>query len=192
MLGGQQSGHIDAVGFEMYTSMLDRAVRELKGEAAAPEVDVQLNLGLNIRIPANYIAEENQRLRIYKRVAGVEDEAQLAEVRAELQDRYGTPPREVESLFQYATLRLLCRRVGVAGVDRRREQISIRFTEGAAVDPARLAQFVAAEHKQGAHFTPAGVLTFTAKAAAAEELLRRLHEVLVELAAMESIPADRV
>ena len=74
LLGGEQSGHIEAVGFELYTQMLDRAVREMKGEVPEDEVETQLNLGLNIRIPADYIPEENQRLRMYKRVAGVETE----------------------------------------------------------------------------------------------------------------------
>src|SRR5207237_4526027 len=64
LLGGQQSGHIDAVGFELYTSMLDRTIRELKGEDLPEEISTQLNLGLNIRIPNEYIAEENQRLRV--------------------------------------------------------------------------------------------------------------------------------
>src|SRR5678809_419985 len=77
LLGGEQSGHIEAVGFELYTQMLDRAVREMKGEVAPEETATQLNLGLNIRIPGEYIAEENQRLRMYKRVAGVETQAQL-------------------------------------------------------------------------------------------------------------------
>ena len=63
MLGGEQSGHIEAIGFELYTQMLERAVREMKGEAAPDEAETQLNLGLNIRIPAEYIPEENQRLR---------------------------------------------------------------------------------------------------------------------------------
>src|SRR5438874_3540351 len=94
MLGGQQSGHIDAVGFELYTTMLEKTVREIKGEQVADEVEAQLNLGLNIRIPAEYIAEENQRLRFYKRVAGVESEAVLSDVRYELQDRYGPPDRK--------------------------------------------------------------------------------------------------
>ena len=75
LLGGEQSGHIEAVGFELYTQMLERAVREMKGEAAPDEAEIQLNLGLNIRIPAEYIPEENQRLRMYKRVAGVETES---------------------------------------------------------------------------------------------------------------------
>ena len=77
LLGGEQSGHIEAIGFELYTQMLDRAVREMKGEAAPDEAETQLNLGLNIRIPVDYIPEENQRLRMYKRVAGVETESQL-------------------------------------------------------------------------------------------------------------------
>ena len=112
LLGGEQSGHIEAIGFELYTQMLERAVREMKGEAAPDEAETQLNLGLNIRIPADYIPEENQRLRMYKRVAGVETESQLADVGAELQDRYGPPPTAVRNLLDYASLKLLCTRVG--------------------------------------------------------------------------------
>src|SRR6201987_5514597 len=74
MLGGEQSGHIEAVGFEMYTSMLEEAVRELKGEVEEEVAEAAMNLGINIRIPADYIKEENQRLRMYKRIAGVENE----------------------------------------------------------------------------------------------------------------------
>ena len=90
-MGGEQSGHIEAVGFDLYTQMLEQAVREMKGEAE-PQPQAQLNLGLNIRIPAEYVLEENQRLRMYKRIAGVETDRQLADVEAELRDRYGEPP----------------------------------------------------------------------------------------------------
>src|SRR5436305_1251047 len=143
LLGGEQSGHIDAVGFELYTSMLDHAVRELRGEVAQDESEIQLNLGLNIRIPANYITEENQRLRIYKRIAGVETESHLSDVRGELQDRYGAAPAPVENLLQYAALKLLGLRIGVLAIDRKREQISIRFTGDASIDPGKMAEFVA-------------------------------------------------
>ena len=183
MLGGQQSGHIEAVGFEMYTSLLERAVRELKGEEAPSEIDAQLNLGLNIRIPAEYIAEENQRLRMYKRVAGVENEEQLAEVSGELTDRYGKAPAPVDHLLEYAALRLLSKRLGVAAIERKRDQTSIRFAPNAAIDPARLAQFVAAESKAGAQFTPAGILKFSLKATQPAEVLERLKGLLVQLSA---------
>src|SRR5437016_3776196 len=117
LLGGEQSGHIEAIGFELYTQMLERAVREMKGEVAPDEAETQLNLGLNIRIPAQYIPEENQRLRMYKRVAGVETDGQLSDVAAELEDRYGPPPPAVRNLLDYASLKLLCMRVGVNAIE---------------------------------------------------------------------------
>jgi transcription-repair coupling factor (superfamily II helicase) len=190
LLGGEQSGHIEAVGFELYTSMLDHAVRELKGEAAPEAEEIQLNLGLNIRIPADYIKEENQRLRMYKRVAGVESESQLADVRAELEDRYGEPPMAVRNLLDYAILKLLSLRVGVTAIERKREQVSIRFRENASIDPERLARFVGAQ--RGAQFTPAGILKFNLKALRADEVLAQLRSLLEKLAAApaETVRAD--
>jgi transcription-repair coupling factor (superfamily II helicase) len=180
LLGGEQSGHIEPVGFELYTTMLERTVRELKGEIEEEVPETQLNLGLNIRIPAEYIREENQRLRMYKRVAGVESESALADVAGELGDRYGAPPPPVRNLLEYAALRLLSQRIGVAQIERRREAVSIRFTEQANVDPERLAKFVAAE--AGAQFTPAGVLKFNLKEKQPEQVLLKLKSLLEQLA----------
>ena len=74
MLGGEQSGHIEAIGFEMYTTMLEEAVRKMKGEEESPPTPPpSINLGISVRIDADYIPEENQRLRMYKRIAGAED-----------------------------------------------------------------------------------------------------------------------
>jgi len=184
LLGGEQSGHIEAVGFELYTQMLDRAVRELKGEAAPDEAETQLNLGLNIRIPVDYIPEENQRLRMYKRIAGVETESQLNDVRAELEDRYGEPPAAVRNLLEYATLKLLAVRVGVTGIERKRDLVSIRFRQNAVIDPGRLARFVASQ--RGSQFSPDGTLKFSLKPGNAEEVLRHLKELLGELASQEA------
>ncbi len=184
LLGGEQSGHIEAIGFELYTQMLDRAVREMKGEVAPDEAETQLNLGLNIRIPAEYIPEENQRLRMYKRVAGVETESQLSDVGAELQDRYGEPPQAVRNLLDYASLKLLCMRVGVNAIERKRDFVTFKFRQNAAVDPENLARFVSAQ--RGAQFTPDGMLKFALKANAADEVLRALRTVLEQLAAEET------
>jgi transcription-repair coupling factor (superfamily II helicase) len=181
LLGGQQSGHIEAIGFELYTQMLERTVKEMKGELAPEEAETQLNLGLNIRIPAEYIKEENQRLRMYKRIAGVEDESQLEDVAAELRDRYGDPPPPVRSLLDYAALKLVCQRVGVVGVERKRDQIHMRFAEKAEVDPVKLAKFVASN--KGAQFTPAGMLKFTLRVTRPEELLRGIRDLLEQVAA---------
>ncbi len=184
LLGGEQSGHIEAVGFELYTQMLERAVREMKGEAAPDEAEIQLNLGLNIRIPAEYIPEENQRLRMYKRVAGVETESQLTDVAAELQDRYGPPPAAVRNLLEYAALKLVCLRVGVMAIDRKRDSVTFKFRQSASVDPEQLAHFVAGQ--RGAQFTPDGLLKFVLKATLADEVLRALRSVLEQLAVKET------
>ncbi len=181
LLGGEQSGHIDAVGFELYTTMLEQSVRELKGEVVREAAETQLNLGLNIRIPNEYIPQENQRLRMYKRVAGVENEQQLNDVAGELRDRYGDPPPAVQNLLQYAQLKLACQRVGVTQIERRRDLVSIRFGENAEIDPARLAQFVASS--KGAAFTPQGILKFTMKPTKADEILNGLRQLLEQLSA---------
>jgi transcription-repair coupling factor (superfamily II helicase) len=187
LLGGEQSGHIEAIGFELYTQLLDRAVREMKGEVAAEETVTQLNLGLNIRIPAEYIAEENQRLRMYKRVAGIENEAQLADVRAELQDRYGPLPPAVVNLVEFANLKLLAVRVGATTIERKRDQASLKFRADAGIDPEKLMRFVAAQ--RGAQFTPDGTLKFTLKTLTADEVLAQLRAVIEELASVPQTPS---
>ncbi|HVG26107.1 MAG TPA: transcription-repair coupling factor [Acidobacteriaceae bacterium] len=120
MLGGEQSGHIEAIGFELYTQMLEEAVSRLKGEGREDRPQVTVNLGISLRIDESYIAEENQRLRMYKRIAGAASEANLTEVRDELQDRYGKPPESVLHLLAVGEIRLLCERLGIAQIERKR------------------------------------------------------------------------
>jgi transcription-repair coupling factor (superfamily II helicase) len=180
LLGGEQSGQIEAIGFEMYTTLLERTVRELKGEDSAEQVSAQLNLALNLRLPNEYITEENQRLRMYKRIAAVENEPQLNDVRSELEDRYGPMPAPVRNLLDAAGLKLLSNQVGVLGIDRKRDIVQIRFSEHASVDPVRLAQFVAT-HK-GAQFSPGGQLKFVLKSTVAEQVLAQITSLLHELA----------
>jgi transcription-repair coupling factor (superfamily II helicase) len=184
LLGGEQSGHIEAVGFELYTQMLERAVREMKGEAATEVTEIQLNLGLNIRIPSDYIKEENQRLRMYKRVAGVETDSQLKDVRSELIDRYGETPSAVRNLLDYAALKLQAMRVGANAIERKREFVNIKFNPNAAIDPGKLARFVASQ--RGTQFTPDGTLKFSIKIDSAGGILQTLRDLLEELEARES------
>jgi len=181
LLGGEQSGNIDAVGFEMYTGMLDRAIRELKGEEMAERVSTQLNLGIDLRIPTGYITEENQRLRMYKRAAGVENESALDDVRKELLDRYGPVPPQVRYLLSASSLKLLCERAGVLAIDRKRDSATIKFTEQAQIEPERLARFVA--QSKGAQFSPGGVLKFSLKSTQPDEVIDQINGLLRELSA---------
>ena len=123
MLGGEQSGHIEAIGFEMYTTMLEEAVSRLKGEGQEERPQVTVNLGISLRIDDTYIPEEGQRLRMYKRIAGAESMSALTEVRAELEDRYGQPPESVLHLLIAGEIRLTCELLGIAQIERKRTLI---------------------------------------------------------------------
>ena len=182
MLGGEQSGHIEAVGFELYTSMLEAAVKEMKGESSEERPATQLNLGIALRIDESYVPEENQRLRLYKKIAGATSEAAVAEVRAEMEDRYGAPPDATVFLLEAAMIRLECERMGIAQVDRKRGELQIRFMENAAVDPAHLMRLVARNAKRGAQFTPQGLLKYPLAATRSDEVLLEIHEILGKLA----------
>ena len=190
MLGGQQSGHIEAVGFEMYTTMLEQAVKELKGEGDDQRAATQLNLGIALRIEETYVPEENQRLRLYKKIAGAASEQSLDDVRAELQDRYGPLPDHTVHLLEAARLRIACERVGVAQLDRKRDLLHLRFTEKASVDPERLMRLVARNARKGAQFTPQGILKFPLPPTAASDPMKIMAEaqLLLDAIQLESVP----
>jgi transcription-repair coupling factor (superfamily II helicase) len=156
LLGGEQHGHINAVGFDMYVRMLDETVRELKGEEMPVEIHANINLGLDLRIPAEYIADEHQRLRAYKRIAEAGSVGDADRILGELADRYGPPPEAVSHLLDYSILKTLAQKIGIEHVDRRQGVLNVKFHGESKVDPARLMALVS--NSKGAQFTPAGVL----------------------------------
>jgi transcription-repair coupling factor (superfamily II helicase) len=156
LLGGEQHGHIAAVGFDTYVRLLEETVQDLKGEERPLEVHSSLNLGLDIRIPPDYIADEQQRLRAYKRIADSRDAEQAALIRSELADRYGPPPEAVETLMEFALLKTQAQGLGVEAIDRRGGGLNVKFHPGSKVEPQRLMSLVSSV--PGAQFTPAGVL----------------------------------
>jgi transcription-repair coupling factor (superfamily II helicase) len=182
MLGGEQSGHIEAVGFELYTSMLEQAVKEMKGESAEERPTTQLNLGIALRIDEAYVPEENQRLRLYKKVAGTNSDKAIADLRAEMEDRYGPLPDSTVYLLEAASLRLEGERIGISQIDRKRGELQIRFTENASIDPQHLMRVVARNAKRGAQFTPQGVLKYPLAAARPDEVLLEIRDLINILA----------
>ncbi len=191
LLGGEQHGHIEAVGYDTYIRLLEETVKELKGEEVPLEIHATLNLGLDIRIPATYISDEAQRLRWYKRIADVKDDEQARSVTEDLADRYGPVPEEVTNLVRFSLLKSQAERAGVESVDRRQGVTNIKFHQQSKINPLKLMALV--RNSPGAQFTPAGVLKLplgTGKNPA--QLLGDLRETLLELTAEEAVAVKSI
>jgi len=179
LLGGEQSGHMDALGFDLYTQMLERTVAELRGEAVEDETNVSLNLGVDVAIPDDYISDMGQRLRTYKRVSSARDEQTLSGIRTETQDRYGRLPQSVERLFDYARLRRTAEDVGAVSIDKTADAIAIKFNEKARISPEKLRGFLL--NRAGSTFTPSGVLRLTLSDDEWDEVLAFSRHKLLQL-----------
>jgi transcription-repair coupling factor (superfamily II helicase) len=149
LLGGQQSGHIQAVGLDLYVKLLEQAILELRGESPREAPRAALNLGLELRIPPGYVPETHQRLSIYKRVSRARSAAELESLRLELADRYGSPPPEVLGLLRYATLRLRAEGLAVVQADLAAGALSLRFDQRTAVGLEQLVRLVGANTAAG-------------------------------------------
>ncbi len=182
LLGGEQHGHIESVGFDMYLKLLDDMVRELKGEDVPPEIQSTINLGLDIRIPSNYIGEEIQRLRAYKKLAGVENATEQQRLLDEFADRYGPVPEPVKLLAEFSLLRAVAQRLGMESIDRRQGFFNIKIHPEARISPEQLMALVA--ETPCCQFTPAGVLRLPADpwpASRPDAMLTYLQTTLLRL-----------
>ncbi len=180
LLGGEQHGHIEAVGYDTYVRLLDETVRELKGEKVPIEIKSNISLGLDIRIPPDYIADEHQRLRTYKRIADCGTRERAGEILAELTDRYGPAPPALSNLVAFSMLKTLAETLGVETVERRHGMLNLKFHAEAVIQPERLMELVAGT--PGAQFTPAGILRLPVPAGEeASVLIDFLEDVLGRL-----------
>jgi transcription-repair coupling factor (superfamily II helicase) len=138
LLGKQQSGQIAAVGLEFYMHMLEDVVLELRGQARQIEVEPEVQLGLPAFIPEDYVSDVSQRLVLYKRLASVRRSAEIAELAAEMQDRYGPVPPSVDTLLRIMDFRRYLKDVLVSRVRRRGDQLLFDFHPETPVDAERL------------------------------------------------------
>jgi transcription-repair coupling factor (superfamily II helicase) len=113
LLGGEQSGHIAEVGFDLYVRLVGEALSEFKGEVDVPVSELKIELPLDAHIPHNYVPAERLRLEMYKRIADAHSVADLDAVRSELEDRYGAIPLQVENLLQVAEIRIAAHPFGM-------------------------------------------------------------------------------
>jgi len=178
LLGGQQSGHLNALGFDLYMQMLERTIGELRGEEIEDDLSVSINLGVDVAIPDDYISEMGQRLRTYKRISSARGEDVLRKIQNELQDRYGKVPESVLNLFEYARLRRLAEEIKVVSIDKTKDGFAVKLSEKACVSPAKLMEFIS--NSEGAIFTPNGALRVPF---VEENVLEKARGVLLEIRA---------
>ncbi len=155
LLGHRQHGAMEALGFDYYMHLLDNAIRQFKGERVE-EVNPEINLKADVRIPDDYLPQINLRLNLYKRLASVEDEDEVEAIRRDISDRFGPPPESVENLLLYGLIKLLARRLGIQSLTRIENRILFKFLPDNPVDWARIGGLL---KRHSGSLTPQGVLT---------------------------------
>ncbi|RCS65324.1 transcription-repair coupling factor [Brachybacterium alimentarium] len=129
LLGGEQSGHIAGVGFDLYVRMVGEAVAAFRGESSAPEREIRVELPLDAHVPHDYIGSERLRLEAYSKLSAVREMSEIEQIRAELTDRYGTPPAPVEVLLDVARFRIDARSAGIDEVQAQGKMIRFAHLE---------------------------------------------------------------
>jgi len=142
LLGKDQSGHIEAVGFDLYTELMDEAVRELRGEAPRRDIDPDVQLPVPAFIPDAYMPDVHQRLYFYKRLAQAASDEELEEARDEIVDRYGEPPEELVALLELMEVKVRLRAFAIRGLDAGPGRLVFALGPDAALDPFLLAKHV--------------------------------------------------
>ncbi len=179
LLGGQQSGHLDAIGFDLYCRLLDETVRELRGMPVEEEIQANINLRMDIRLPEAYIGDAGQRLRTYKRISLAADDAALEALGQELDDRYGPRPPQALALFAYARLRQAASALGILSIDWDGSTLSFKFADKPRLDVAALTRLVA--ETPGARLAGAQTLRLPLTESEPEALFAAISQWLARL-----------
>jgi len=180
LLGGEQSGHIEAVGLDLYVKLLEQTILELKGQEPQERPRATLNLRVDLRIPDGYVPEVHQRMALYKRVSQVRTVAEVDALRAEIRDRYGALPTEVDGLLAFAALRIRSEMLGVLQADLGPTAVHLRLGVGTPLGGEALARIPTAF--PGAALTPQGV--FRIPVVTASRPLVVLDEIVSALEAL--------
>jgi len=186
LLGREQSGEVTAVGFELYTEMMEQAIRELRGEPARPDFEPELQLGIPAYIPDAYVPDESERLILYRRMARAESVADFDDLRDELRDRFGPVPTLVENLLAAMNVRRQMRELLIMSAVLRSNQLQLRFHPQAPLDGALLTALVNANRTR-MRLAPNAQLTVRIENRNYEELFEELEPILQALAACEKV-----
>jgi transcription-repair coupling factor (superfamily II helicase) len=142
LLGGEQSGTVASVGFDLFCQMLEEAVHELRGEEVVFEVDPELSYDVEALVPESYVAEVGVRLSLYKRLAGAVDEAHVDDIADEMENRFGPPPEEVRRLFRLMAQKTHLRRLRVLGCEATSRLVTLHLREDTPLDSRKITELL--------------------------------------------------
>jgi len=177
LLGAQQHGYMEAVGFDYFMDLLDQAIKELRGEKTE-EVKTEINLRADIRIPEDYLPQINLRLNLYKRVSSIQTLEEIGQIREEIQDRFGPLLLSVDNLLRYGVIKYLAQKKRVKSIDRIGRRLILKFYPSFSIEPDRLTRLI---KKLNGSLTPQGVLTLRLFEESDEGMMDETVFVLKEL-----------
>jgi transcription-repair coupling factor (superfamily II helicase) len=186
LLGKEQSGEITAVGFELYTEMMEQAIHELRGEPVRPDFEPELRLGIPAYVPESLVPDENERLVIYRRMARAGSRESLDEIRVEMRDRFGPVPTLVENLIASMNLRRQMRELMILSALLNKDQLEIKFHPDAPVETEKLVALANA-NRTSMRLTPSYQVIVQITVGEYEQTFAQIEAVLQALAACEKL-----
>jgi transcription-repair coupling factor (superfamily II helicase) len=186
LLGREQHGQIAAVGFELYTEMMEEAIAELRGEPRRPDFEPELKLGIPAYIPESYVPDENERLVLYRRLARAASEQDLDDLRDEMRDRFGPVPTLIENLVSAMNVRRRMKHMMVLSAIVKGRELEVRFHPDAPVETARLAALADA-NRRTMKLTPSYQVIVRIEPGEYQQLFHQVGAVLQALAACEKL-----
>ena len=142
LLGEQQHGHMEAVGYDLYCKLLEEAVREEKGEVVQEAFETSIELNVNAYIPIKFISNEMQKLEIYKKIASIQTEQDYFDLQEEIEDRYGDLPRSVQNLLEIALLKSEAHALDIVSIGQKGNKVNITFKKDARIDPVKIPELL--------------------------------------------------
>ena len=180
ILGFSQSGHISAVGYELYLKLIERTVTELKGEEWQDEVNPEINIDIPAFLPGDYIMDMDVRLNLYRRLSALIDKSELEEMTEEIRDRFGSPPPEVQNLLALMSIRLRLKQLCISKLDMGKNQMTLTFLEGRVQNMNHLVK-LAAERPKRFRFLPNNKLNIYMGSVVLPKDFKRIEQVLDQL-----------
>ncbi|MFP4698320.1 MAG: TRCF domain-containing protein, partial [Eubacteriales bacterium] len=186
LLGAQQHGHMEAVGYDMYCKMLEQAIRGLKNHEIEEEFETTIDLDVDAYIPSSFIKNEMQKLDIYKRIAAIENEEDYYEIQEELEDRYGDIPKKVNNLLEIALIKGLAHNVEIINIEYKNNIIKLYFREKAKINPDKIPKMIN-KYKNKLAFTVSSTpyLTYTMPKNSKTRILQQIKNVLQDIKSLK-------